>query len=121
MTTGLALAVIVASTVAQAMLKHGMDRVGGISFPGVQFFQSIQKVLTDPFILGGLALIVVAVPIWLEVLSRLSLSVAYPLVSLGFVISLGLGAFFLKETVTPLRVAGVALIVGGAFAVSRSQ
>jgi drug/metabolite transporter (DMT)-like permease len=117
----LALASILASTVAQAMLKHGMDKVGGIAKPGDQFLASIQKVATEPFILGGLGLIIIALPMWLQVLARLPLSVAYPLVSLGYIISLGIGALVLKETITPLRVVGVAVIILGVIAVSKSQ
>ena len=103
------------------MLKHGMDRVGGISPPGSQFLASMQKVGSEPFILGGFALVLMALPMWLEVLSRLPLSVAYPMVSLGYVISLGIGAILLKETITPLRIGGVALIIVGVVALYRSQ
>ncbi len=119
-TIGLALTAILASTVAQAMLKHGMDKVGGIARPGDQFLASMQKVATEPFVLGGLALIVIAVPVWLEVLARLPLSIAYPLVSIGYVVSLGIGAFVFKENITALRVGGVAVIILGVIAVSRS-
>ena len=120
-TMWLALASITASTVAQAMLKHGMDRVGGISPPGSQFLSSMQKALAEPFVMGGLLLVLVAVPMWLQVLSRLPLSVAYPLVGLGYIVSLGIGAFVLKENVNLMRIFGVVLIVLGVIAVSKSQ
>jgi multidrug transporter EmrE-like cation transporter len=119
-TLALAFGAILASTVAQALLKHGMDRVGGIAAPGGQFLASMQRALTEPFVLGGVALFLVAVPVWLEVLSRLPLSIAYPLVSFGYIVSLGIGYLVLKETITPLRIAGVALIILGVVAISRS-
>lgn len=111
---------ILASTIAQALLKHGMDRVGGFAFPNGQLLVSMQKVFTEPFVISGFLLVILAVPLWLQVLSRLPLSAAYPLVSLGYVVSLGIGAFIFKENVTLLRVAGVGLILLGVIAVSRS-
>ena len=117
---GLALAAILVTTIGQAMLKHGMDDVGGISLPGGGLLASIQAVVTAPFILGGLALIVLSIPVWLHVLSRLPLSVAHPLVSVGYVISVGIGVVIRKETLTPLRIVGVALIILGVVAISRS-
>lgn len=117
----LAMVPIIATAVAQALLKHGIDQVGGISPPGSQFLVSMKNIITEPYIVGGLLLIVLAVPLWLEVLSRLPLSIAYPLVSIGYVISLGIGAFVLNESVGPLRIGGVGLIILGVIAVSRSQ
>ena len=63
----------------------------------------------------------IAVPMWLEALSSLPLSVAYPLVSLGYIITLGIWSIVLKETITPLRIVGVALIINNVIALSRSQ
>ena len=118
-TLGLALTAILASTIAQAMLKHGMDQVGGISRPGPQFISSMHQALTEPFVLGGLVLILLAVPIWLEVLFRLPLSVAYPLVSIGYVVSLVIGAIVFKEDLSIFRVGGVGLIILGVVALSK--
>lgn len=119
-TIGLALGAILATTIAQALLKHGMEQVGGISPPGTQFLASMQQVATEPFIWGGVILVFLAAPMWLEVLSRLPLSQAYPLVSIGYVVSLGIGAFIFKEDITMLRVGGVGLIILGVAVLSRS-
>lgn len=116
-----AIVTITSTTIAQAMLKHGMSRVGGISPPGSQFLNSMQKVLTEPFIIGGLILVLLIMPLWLEVLSRLPLSIAYPMVSMGYVLAVIIGALVFKESITMLRVFGVAFIVIGVIAVARSQ
>ena len=104
----LAVVSILLTTIGQAMLKHGMDRIGG--FSGGQPLSSVQQVVTEPFILAGLALIIVTIPMWLEVLSRLPLSIAHPMVSIGYVISVGIGVMVFKESVTPLRILGVVLV-----------
>jgi len=51
--------------------------------------------------------------LWLWVLSRLDVSLAYPLVSLGFVVTLALGVVWLGEPLSWTRVAGCGLIVAG--------
>jgi len=117
---GLALGAILATTIAQALLKHGIEQVGGISPPGDQFLASMQQVITQPFILGGVILVFLAAPMWLQVLFRLPLSQAYPLVSIGYVVSLGIGAIVLKEDISMLRVGGIGLIILGVVALSRS-
>jgi multidrug transporter EmrE-like cation transporter len=119
-TFAFALAAVAASTVAQAMLKHGVDRAGGVNLFGGQLISSIQKIVMEPFIIGALALILVAIPMWLQVLFRLPLSVAYPLVSMGYLFALVIGVVFFREALTPLRVAGVSIIMVGVFTLSRS-
>ncbi|MGH7155332.1 MAG: EamA family transporter, partial [Acetobacteraceae bacterium] len=58
--------------------------------------------------------------LWLAVLSRVPVSAAYPMISIGFVIVALLGWAFLGETLTPTRVAGIAFICCGVLLVSRS-
>ncbi len=116
---GLATASILATTIAQAMIRHGMIRVGSVLFPIDELFKSMQKVIVDPFIIGGFVLIALAVPMWLEVLARLPLSVAYPLISIGFIFTLVIGALVLKEPVTPMKLAGVVIIILGVVTLSK--
>ena len=118
---GLALAAILVTTVGQAMLKYGMNRVGGISLPLDQFLISMRTALAEPSIIAGFILIFITIPIWLQVLARLPLSVASPLVSVGYIISMIIGAVVFKETISPLKILGVALIILGVVAISSSH
>ena len=117
---GLAVVSILLTTISQAMIRHGMVRVGSVLFPLDKFFGSMREVVTEPFVIGGFVLIALAVPMWLEVLARLPLSIAYPLVSIGFIFTLVIGALFLKESITPMKLAGVAIIFVGVLALSKS-
>ena len=117
----LAIGTVTATTAGQVLMKHGMNRVGSISPFGDDFLGSIREAISDPFIIGGVALIMLAVPFWFEVLARLPLSVAYPMVSMGYVATLILGAVFLNETVTLLRMAGVSIIILGVILVAKSN
>ncbi|MEJ9211813.1 EamA family transporter [Bacillus smithii] len=93
----------------QFLWKYGMMKSG-------QSFSSllgILKLLLSPYILTGLILYGAATVLWLFILSKVPLSVAYPIQSLAYVFAL-IGAYFLfGETLTSWKIAGVLLIVAG--------
>ena len=62
---------------------------------------------------AGLALYGLSAGLWIWVLSRLDVGVAYPLVSLGFVLTLLVGVHWLGESFSWQRLAGCGLIVVG--------
>jgi uncharacterized membrane protein len=116
----LALASIALSVLAQFALKVGMTQ------PGIQTvlsqplsLRTAQEVLSNVFILGGLALYGLGAVVWLGVLARWDVSKAYPLVGLGFALTVILGVV-LGENVTTPRAVGVALICIGVVLVGRS-
>jgi drug/metabolite transporter (DMT)-like permease len=110
------------AAVAQLALKHGMNVVNDRLAPARFGLDaaSLRAVLLQPFVWGGLALFGISAIVWLAVLSRASLSFAYPFASLTYVLILVFDAFVLDETVPPLRWAGVACIALGIFLVSRT-
>ncbi len=61
-----------------------------------------------------------SVIVWLVGLSRVPVSQAYPLLSLGYVINLGLAWWLLGEVPNVQRVAGIGIIVLGVVVVARS-
>ena len=117
----LALATVTATAVGQAMLKHGMNNIGSISPSVTQVSDSARKIISEPYIVGGLVLIFIVFPLWLEVLARLPLSIAYPMVSMGYIVAIGIGALVFKESITSLRVIGMILIIMGIVALSQSE
>ncbi|CAL92966.1 membrane protein [Azoarcus olearius] len=115
-----ALLSIALSVTAQFSLKAGMASEGvrrALAEP--HSLQTLLTVLTDKFVFGGFMLYGLGAVIWLDVLSRWDVSKAYPLVGLGFVLTLGVG-LALGEQVNAQRFAGVALICAGVFLVGRS-
>jgi drug/metabolite transporter (DMT)-like permease len=110
------------AAVAQLTLKHGMNQVNADLAPhrlGVNA-TSVRSVLATPSVYLGLALFGLSALVWLAVLSRASLSFAYPFAALTYVLIVLFDVFVLNETVPPLRWAGVAFIVFGIFLVSRT-
>ncbi len=76
--------------------------------------------LHSPMVFVGLGLYGIGAILWLFVLGRAPLSLAYPFVGIGFILTMLAGAFFLNENLTFARVAGTLLIAVGCVLVARS-
>ena len=76
-------------------------------------FDTVFAAALSPFIWFGLIIYALSVALWLWVLSKVDLSVAYPFVGIGFVVTMLFGILLLNENVTPMRIIGTVLIVGG--------
>jgi multidrug transporter EmrE-like cation transporter len=108
---------IVLSVAAQFSLKAGMS---GLQYKGTQEpFSSwvLLSILTNRFVILGFFLYGLGAIVWLAVLSKWDVSKAYPLVGLGFLLTVAVG-FLMGEQVTVTRAIGVGLISAGVFVVS---
>ena len=74
----------------------------------------------EPHILAGLACYVVSVVVWVVALSKVPVSIAYPMLSIGYVVNAIAAYYLLGEAVTPMRLAGIGVIIVGVFLVARS-
>jgi multidrug transporter EmrE-like cation transporter len=99
----------------QLCLKYGVSLLG----EGASFVALVKGILT-PYVFGGFLLYGISSIIYLNVLSRLDLSYAYPFVALSFVMVTVLSWHFLDEQLPLLRIAGLALILAGVFTVAAS-
>ena len=112
---------VVLAAVAQLTLKHGMDQVAART--GVLRFdaESVRDVVTTPAVWAGLVLFGFSAAVWLAVLSRASLSFAYPFASLTYVLIVLADRFVLDQEVPALRYAGVVCIVVGIVLVAQTR
>ena len=76
--------------------------------------------LLSPFVWLGLLLYGVGTLVWLFVLAKVPLSVAYPFVGAGFILTALLGVFVLQETMNLSRGLGILLIIVGCILVART-
>lgn len=105
----------------QLTLKIGMTQVGRIGANAFEApLQMVARVLTTPMVIGGLALYVVGAAVWLAVLSRVPLSLAYPVLALSYVITPVVAWMVLGETVPAARWIGLGTICLGVILVSRT-
>lgn len=106
------------NALAQILLRKGMLEVGEDD-PNTAT-EYAMAVAFEPWLIGGMACYAISIVAWLVVLSRAEVSVAYPFLSLGYVIAAALGFFFLGENLTLTRIIGLALLCGGLVFISRS-
>lgn len=105
----------------QLCLKAGMDRVGTLSAGSLgAMVQTVFHVLTTPLVFIGLAFYVMGAAFWLVVLSKLDLSLAYPMLALTYILIPLAAQFILGEQVPALRWLGVGTIFIGVVIVSQT-
>jgi len=105
---------------AQIFLRKAASPLGSEALHPGHLFATALALVINPFLLLGMLCYAVSIAIWIAVLARVEVSVAYPFLSIGYVIVIAVGFFFLGENVTPLRVAGVTLICAGLICISQS-
>ena len=118
--TPLILAGVGLNACAQLLLKKGMVSVGQFAFTAGDLMRVAPAVTVNPYIVGGLSSYVLSVAIWMLVLSRVDVGLAYPFLSVGYVIVTIGGWFLFGEPLAPGRLLGVALIGLGVVLLARS-
>lgn len=111
---------VLLNAAAQLLLKAGTNSVGTFDFSLANAVPVGWKLATEPHIVGGLACYVVSVVVWIMALSRVEVSIAYPMLSVGYVVNALAAWYLFGEAVTPTRLAGIAIIIVGVFVVARS-
>ena len=110
---------VLLNAVAQVLLKAGTMHVGHFEFKWSAVFPFGLKLATTPAIVTAFVCYGVSAVVWTAVLSRVAVSLAYPMVSIGYVIVAMAGWYIFDETLSTLRVAGICVIVLGVYMVSQ--
>lgn len=100
---------VVLGTAAQLFLKAGTNATP-VGF----------GLVLEPRILAGIFCYAVSLVVWILALAKTPVSVAYPMVSLGFALNALLAWWLLGEAVAPMRMAGIGIIIVGVALVARS-
>jgi len=107
---------IVFNASANILIKIGMRRIPEQS----ERSHIVMAALSQPAFWGGICLFGLALVAYSVVLSRLNLSIAYPImVSLGLIIVVLVSYFLLKEPITVIQILGFVLIIAGVWMVAR--
>jgi multidrug transporter EmrE-like cation transporter len=120
LTFSLLLAGVLLNAAAQLLLKAGTNRVGEFAYAIDNLVPVGSKLATSPFILGGLACYVVSVVVWILALSRVPVSVAYPMLSIGYIVNALAAWMLFGESLGAQKLVGIGFIIVGVFLVARS-
>ncbi len=108
----LILPVAILVTYSQIIVKWRTSRLE--NFETNSFLQQLIKLLSDPVILSGYTLALIASFAWLFVITKLPLTTAFPIyIGITFILVLLSGWFFLSENMSIIKVISMFLIFSG--------
>lgn len=111
---------VLLNAAAQLFLKAGTNAIGHFEFSLENVLPIGMKIAFQPWIVAGLGCYVISVVVWILALSRVQVSVAYPMLSIGYVVNAAIAYWWFGEAVTPMRLVGIGVIILGVFIVARS-
>jgi multidrug transporter EmrE-like cation transporter len=117
---GLVLTGVLLNAAAQLLLKAGTNRIGEFAFSWDNVLPIGLKVAANGPILAGLACYVVSVVVWILALSRVPVSVAYPMLSIGYIVNALAAWALFGESLAAQKVIGIGFIIVGVWLVARS-
>lgn len=111
---------VLLNAAAQLLLKGGTNRLGVISLSADNWMPMVIRMATEGYFIAGIALYGISVIVWILGLSRVPVSIAYPLLSLGYVVNAIAAHYLLGEALTAQRWLGIGFIIAGVYLVARN-
>ena len=117
---GVLLCGVLLNAFAQLWLKAATQVSGPLVTTDGNLVEKALRLLAVPSLWYALTAYGVSVIVWIVGLSRVPVSQAYPLLSLGYVLNIGLAWWLFGEAPNAQRVIGVGVIIAGVVLVARS-
>jgi multidrug transporter EmrE-like cation transporter len=111
---------VLLNAAAQLLLKAGTNAVGHFEFHASNIVPIGMKLAFQPYIMGGMACYAVSLVVWIMALSRVPVSIAYPMLSIGYVINAFVAWQWFGEALAAQKLLGIGFIVLGVILVTRS-
>ncbi|MEY7999646.1 SMR family transporter [Clostridium sp. Mt-5] len=105
--------------IGQVLVKYGAVNLQ-LNFTIKYLLPSILAILKNIPVMFGIISYGLSFLLWIKVLSKVELSYAYPMVSLGYIVTMLFSYFLFKENISFIRVLGVGFIIVGVILISRS-
>lgn len=116
----LILAGVLLNAIAQLLLKAGANTLGVITPTVANAWPLTVSIATNPHFLGGFACYGISVLIWIMALSRVPVSMAYPMLSIGYVVNALAAWYLFGEALTSGRWLGIGFVIIGVYLLARS-
>ena len=111
---------VLLTVIGQILFKHGMNTVGRVNNIR-DVLGKLTQAFLNPYVLSGIAIYGFTTLVWLVILSRVKLSIAYPLLSSGYVLSILFSWLFFKESIPKIRIIGAVIICVGVYLVAQGE
>jgi multidrug transporter EmrE-like cation transporter len=111
---------VLLNAAAQLLLKAGTNELGVITLTRDGWSDTLARMATQGHFIAGAALYGISLIVWILGLSRVPVSIAYPMLSLGYIVNAVAAHYLFGEAVTVTRWLGIGFIVLGVWLVARS-
>ncbi len=111
---------VLLNAVAQLLLKAGAGALAGIELRASNAMAIAGRLVLNAPIIGGLFCYAISVVVWILALSRVEVSVAYPMLSVGYVVNALAAWWLFGESLSAGRLVGIGIILIGVWLVARS-
>lgn len=111
---------VLLNAVAQLALKASVRGQGAIGLNLSDALPTALRMAAEPWLWLGLGCYVVSVVVWILALSRVEVSIAYPMLSIGYIINALVAWAWLGEVLSVNKIAGIAIITVGVIVLARA-
>jgi drug/metabolite transporter (DMT)-like permease len=117
---GLIFTGVMLNAAAQILMKAGTNAVGHFEFSAANIVPIGWKLATEWHIAAALFCYALSVVIWILALSRVPVSIAFPMLSMAYVVNAVAAWYLLGEELNPVKVLGIGVIILGVVIISRA-
>lgn len=120
-TFAIILASVMLNSAAQLALKAGAKAIGTVvPGTGAALMSTVLGAAGQPWIICGLVFYFVSAGLWVAALTRVDVTVAYPMLSMGYVIAAFAAWQLFGEQLTTMRLLGIGTILVGVVILARA-
>ena len=111
---------VMLNAAAQILMKAGTNSIGYFEFNMANIVPIGWKLVTEWHIVLALFCYALSVIIWILALSRVPVSIAFPLLSMAYIVTAVAAWYLLGEALSLTKVAGIVVIILGVIIISRA-
>ena len=117
---GLIFTGVMLNAAAQILMKAGTNAIGHFEFSAENILPIGLKLATEWHIVVALCCYALSVVIWILALSRVPVSIAFPMLSMAYVVNALAAYYLLGEPFSTTKLVGMAVIIVGVIIISRA-
>ena len=116
----LVLAGVLLNAVAQLALKASVSETGIINLDMQSLLTSAGSLASNLWLWLGLICYAISVVVWILALSRVDVSIAYPMLSIGYIVNAVAAWHLFDEPISLGKIVGIGIIIVGVYILARS-
>jgi len=117
---GLIFTGVMLNAAAQILMKAGTNSIGHFDFSMGNILPVGWKLATEWHIVTALFCYALSVVVWILALSRVPVSIAFPMLSMAYIVTALAAWYLLGEPLSPTKMAGIGVIILGVIIISRA-